>query len=1065
MADLKNSQRINYKATYNQISPGISDSRDPKDPKHPGNTLKRGLEKAAFIQSLRIAQQELIPLKGHFIERDANKKESIKIFNAIELLVNDKTSSSTLNNASNFSEIHYSKLLEVAHTLVEYRDRIAETIDRNVAEIILKYKESHQRPTSNEIKDTAIRENPEKLNERTKTEFSTNATGIPVKTIIYPTEVSAKNDSKDKEKRQVKSFKSDLSVDQTKSLFNPVISEFTKATTDTFKYSTKDAIEWAERNQPDLFNNFYNNAKPYLTSREIANTDKINFLMRFMATNYSSYFDGKHTKGAIAGFEARMNVEPVGNLHLERIEMYPAGIERGELIHSVPLAPAETVNISHKEWSVRQQEFEDIVQDYFEGYSEEGVAEKNDLAMSNESQTKHATALNVGASLSASYSSVTLSTSFGYNATSDDQQSKKDSRNHSMAITKKASARTKKDHKITFKVTSIVGSEDQSVRVITNPSDTDAMRIDYFQLARKWKANLLRYGLRMTYDIVIPDPGSALITKVRQVKDLDALINVPFSFPLPLTAIWYNSLATDPHFISNYDQLAAQYDASVTAPPEAIKYVNVHKETAEVQHYDYVNFDSLEFEIDEQYYIHAIQWNWAGQINDGETRNYFNLINLQIADLMGKSGKLALDIMFQYMYNFVINIEFTLRPKVQVLLDWRLQVWNQLRQAAEEHYYKSIQNYKDERAQLIAEINNYNTLTLRKMEQEEIMKGVLRWIFGPNFFLVPFNIASLFGSDSNDPEVQDVLDPNKLTMTQWQEVLEHGEFIKYIHNAIEWENVLYFTYPYFWDDNKLWDFKKFLFHPDPTHNVFLRSGAARVVLTIRPGFEDSFTQLVENGAFSTLPGPHPYVTIAQEIQNFAKTNYPGFPPANPEQNARPLLYLEQRRVWKEMQYIIQLMDAFKADPPNNGHFPGTIAGNAVPSVQLTPYLNGVIVINGVNYNGINDYNTQANAKQLALDPKTTLEALLPTYANVPVNDYWNNPYFYKSPGDTGDYDLISFGADGQLGGVDKDSDISANAEASLIATWFEYTPVNALDIGITINAPNATPPAIKPDIA
>ena len=92
------------------------------------------------------------------------------------------------------------------------------------------------------------------------------------------------------------------------------------------------------------------------------------------------------------------------------------------------------------------------------------------------------------------------------------------------------------------------------------------------------------------------------------------------------------------------------------------------------------------------------------------------------------------------------------------------------------------------------------------------------------------------------------------------------------------------------------------------------------MLTIRPGFEPSFTSLVESGAFNTLPGPHPYVTIAQEIQDFANTNYPGFPPANPEQNARPLLYLEQRRVWREMQYVIQLLNACKAA---TGSFPRT----------------------------------------------------------------------------------------------------------------------------------------------
>ena len=388
-------------------------------------------------------------------------------------------------------------------------------------------------------------------------------------------------------------------------------------------------------------------------------------------------------------------------------------------------------------------------------------------------------------------------------------------------------------------------------------------------------------------------------------------------------------------------------------------------------------------------------------------------------------------------------------------------MWNQLRQAAEDQYNKDLQNYKDRQAKLIQQIADFDALTLRRMEQEEIMKGVLRWLLGPQFYLVPFDIASLFGPDSNDPNVQDVLDPNRLTNDEWIRVLEHGEFIKYIHNAIEWENVLFFTYPYFWDHNKLWDFKKFLYHPDPTHRMFLRSGAARVVLTIRPEFEKSFSQVVEL-AGATLPGSHPYVTIAQEIQDFANTNYPGFPPANPEQNARPQLYLEQRRVWREMQFIIQLLNACKAA---TGAYPPGTGTNTVPAAALAPFLAGPISINGHTYNGINGYNTAANSQQLALDPTTPQESLLPTYTAVPVNDLvWSRPYFYKCPGDTGDYDLICFGADGQPGGTDKNADISANCEASLISTWYEYTPTNALDIGITVNPPNVVPPQPSPDI-
>ena len=41
-------------------------------------------------------------------------------------------------------------------------------------------------------------------------------------------------------------------------------------------------------------------------------------------------------------------------------------------------------------------------------------------------------------------------------------------------------------------------------------------------------------------------------------------------------------------------------------------------------------------------------------------------------------------------------------------------------------------------------------------------------------------------------------------------------------------------------------------------------------------------------------------------------------------------------------------------------------------------------------------------------------------------DPWNQPYRYKSPGDKGrDYDLVSYGKDGQPGGVAEDADINS----------------------------------------
>lgn len=58
----------------------------------------------------------------------------------------------------------------------------------------------------------------------------------------------------------------------------------------------------------------------------------------------------------------------------------------------------------------------------------------------------------------------------------------------------------------------------------------------------------------------------------------------------------------------------------------------------------------------------------------------------------------------------------------------------------------------------------------------------------------------------------------------------------------------------------------------------------------------------------------------------------------------------------------------------------------------------------------------------------------PTLAPVPANwrsggyleslpiDPWGNPYLYLSPGQQGDYDIFSYGADGVRGGEDQNTD-------------------------------------------
>ena len=76
-------------------------------------------------------------------------------------------------------------------------------------------------------------------------------------------------------------------------------------------------------------------------------------------------------------------------------------------------------------------------------------------------------------------------------------------------------------------------------------------------------------------------------------------------------------------------------------------------------------------------------------------------------------------------------------------------------------------------------------------------------------------------------------------------------------------------------------------------------------------------------------------------------------------------------------------------------------------------------------------------------------------AVLPLTDPWDHPYVYASPGVYNDFDLLSYGSDGLLGGEGEAADIASWAEASLIGQWYEYTPTSALDIRFNEILPSA----------
>ena len=67
--------------------------------------------------------------------------------------------------------------------------------------------------------------------------------------------------------------------------------------------------------------------------------------------------------------------------------------------------------------------------------------------------------------------------------------------------------------------------------------------------------------------------------------------------------------------------------------------------------------------------------------------------------------------------------------------------------------------------------------------------------------------------------------------------------------------------------------------------------------------------------------------------------------------------------------------------------------------------------------------TDSGLNALVVRPESEPKWAGPYLAKAVPLDPWGRPYQYKSPGDHGDYDLLSLGKDGQPGGVDEAADI------------------------------------------
>ncbi|WP_336690274.1 MULTISPECIES: hypothetical protein [unclassified Chryseobacterium] len=189
--------------------------------------------------------------------------------------------------------------------------------------------------------------------------------------------------------------------------------------------------------------------------------------------------------------------------------------------------------------------------------------------------------------------------------------------------------------------------------------------------------------------------------------------------------------------------------------------------------------------------------------------------------------------------NFTVNITLTKEAKNA----WLQKTFNKIIEA----YATELAKYEQALAEIKAmgvQIKGSNPGFYRKIENTILRRNCISYMLeqNPNVDLT-FGRGKYYnnGYSSGDETFlnTDIKVDGKLD--------QYAAFAKFMEQAFEWEIMSYYFYPYYWGERKSWADLYQFDDNDPVFRAFMQSGMARVIVTVRPGFEEAVRHFLATG--------------------------------------------------------------------------------------------------------------------------------------------------------------------------------------------------------------------------
>jgi hypothetical protein len=236
---------------------------------------------------------------------------------------------------------------------------------------------------------------------------------------------------------------------------------------------------------------------------------------------------------------------PIGYMFFDRTLVVPNGFVLGEHVYSLSLGPGEEVTLEQKSWTKREISLEDLVETEQEINLEQSSVLTTELQDGVTRQQTHdqaqggTTTTNVGVRANVPLDdkgSVGIDLSNGNTTTHDlkdaDSRTKTESTKSTFQRTSKVAAKYRALHKTTFKISTEVGFEATSKRIVRNPNPGSALDLHYFKILRSLQLTHERYGVRLCWTPFLRDPGFAVRERIQKAEE-EAAARLAETLPLP----------------------------------------------------------------------------------------------------------------------------------------------------------------------------------------------------------------------------------------------------------------------------------------------------------------------------------------------------------------------------------------------------------------------------------------------------------------------------------------------------------------------------------------------------